>query len=48
MKILHLLGGWKWIGLSERIVNLCKKLERRSHEVIFAYRKSPFLIEDSL
>jgi len=48
MKILHLFSDWKWTGPSEPIVNLCKELERRGHEVIFAYRKPPFPVEDSL
>jgi len=48
MKILHLFSDWKWTGPSEPIVNLCKELERKGHEVIFAYRKPPFPVEDSL
>ena len=48
MKILHLFSDWKWTGPSEPIVNLCNELERREHDVIFAYRKPPFPVEDSL
>ncbi len=48
MKILHLFSDWKWTGPSEPIVNLCKELERRGHEVMLAYRKPPFFVEDSL
>ena len=48
MKILHLFSDWKWTGPSEPIVNLCKELERRGHDVTFAYRKPPFPVDDSL
>lgn len=48
MKILHLFSDWKWTGPSEPIVNLCDELGKRGHEVIFAYRKPPFPVEDSL
>ncbi|MDP2969390.1 MAG: glycosyltransferase family 4 protein [Deltaproteobacteria bacterium] len=48
MKILHLFSDWKWTGPSEPIVNLCKELERRGHDVTLAYRKPPFPVEDSL
>ncbi len=48
MKILHLFSDWKWTGPSEPVVNLCRELERRGHEVTFAYRKPPFPVEDSL
>lgn len=48
MKILHLFSDWKWTGPSEPIVNLCCELEKRGHEVILAYRKPPFPVEDSL
>lgn len=48
MKILHLFSEWKWTGPSEPILNLCKELEKRGNEVILAYRKPPFPVEDSL
>lgn len=48
MKILHLFSDWKWTGPSEPIVNLCKELERRGHDVTLAYRKPPFPVEDSI
>jgi glycosyltransferase involved in cell wall biosynthesis len=48
MKILHLFSDWKWTGPSEPIVNLCKELEGRGHEVTLAYRKPPFPAGDSL
>jgi glycosyltransferase involved in cell wall biosynthesis len=48
MKILHLFSDWKWTGPSEPIVNLCKELEKRSHDVALAYRKPPFDVEDSI
>ncbi|MDI7260469.1 MAG: glycosyltransferase family 4 protein, partial [Thermodesulfobacteriota bacterium] len=47
MKILHLFSDWKWTGPSEPLLNLCKELEERGHEVILAYQKPPFLVEDS-
>jgi len=48
MKILHLFSDWKWTGPSEPILNLCKGLEKRGHEVTLAYQKPPLPVEDSL
>jgi glycosyltransferase involved in cell wall biosynthesis len=48
MKILHLFSDWKWTGPAEPVLNLCKELERRGHDVTLAYRKPPFSVEDSL
>ena len=48
MKILHLFSDWKWTGPSEPIVNLCKELERRGHDITLAYRKPPFPVEESI
>ena len=48
MKILHLFSNWKWTGPADPIVNLCKGLEKRGHDVTFAYRKPPFPFEDSI
>ncbi len=48
MKILHLFSDWKWTGPSEPIVNLCKELEKRGHDITFAYRKPPIPVEDSI
>ncbi len=48
MKILHLLSDWKWTGPAEPVVNLCKELGKRGHEVVFAYRKPPLPVEDSI
>ena len=48
MKILHLFSDWKWTGPSEPVLNLCKGLEKRGHDVTFAYQKPPFPVEDSL
>ena len=48
MKIFHLFSDWKWTGPSEPIVNLCKELEKRGHDVTLAYRKLPFPVEDSI
>jgi glycosyltransferase involved in cell wall biosynthesis len=48
MKVLHLLSDWKWTGPAEPVVNLCMELEKRGHDVTFAYRKPPFPVEDSL
>jgi glycosyltransferase involved in cell wall biosynthesis len=48
MKILHLFSDWKWTGPAEPVLNLCKELERRGHDVTLAYRKPPFPVEDSL
>ena len=48
MKILHLFSDWKWTGPAEPVLNLCKELEKRGHDVILAYRKPPFPVEDSL
>src|SRR5512136_2609017 len=48
MKILHLFSNWKWTGPADPTVNLCKELEKRRHEVTFAYRKPPLPVEDSI
>jgi len=48
MKILHLFSDWKWTGPSEPILNLCKELEKRGHDVTLAFRKPPFPAEDSI
>jgi len=48
MKILHLFSNWKWTGPADPTVNLCKELEKRGHAVIFAYRKPPLPVEDSI
>jgi glycosyltransferase involved in cell wall biosynthesis len=48
MKILHLLSDWKWTGPAEPVLNLCRELERRGHQVILAYRRPPFPVSDSI
>ncbi len=48
MKILHLFSDWKWTGPSEPVLNLCKALEKKGHDVTLAYQKPPFPVEDSL
>ena len=41
MKILHLFSDWKWTGPAEPVLNLCKELEARDHDVTLAYRRPP-------
>lgn len=48
MKILHLFSDWKWTGPSEPVLNLCKALEKKGHNVTLAYQKPPLLVADSL
>ena len=48
MKILHLFSDWKWTGPADPVVSLCKEMERRGHQVTFAYRKPPLPVEDSI
>jgi len=48
MKILHLYSDWKWTGPAEPVLNLCREMERRGHNITLAYRKPPFPAEDSL
>jgi glycosyltransferase involved in cell wall biosynthesis len=48
MKILHLLSDWKWTGPAEPVVNLCRELEARGHQVLLAYRRPPFEVSDSI
>ena len=48
MKILHLFSNWKWTGSADPTLNLCKGLEKRGHDVTFAYRKPPLPVEDSI
>lgn len=48
MKILQLFSNWKWTGPADPVVNLCKGLEKRGHDVLLAYRKPPLPVEDSI
>ena len=48
MKILHLFSDWKWTGPAEPVINLCKGLEKRGHDVTLAYRRPPVPIEESV
>jgi len=48
MKILHLFSNWKWTGPADPTLTLCKELEKRGHDVTFAYRRPPFPFEDSI
>jgi glycosyltransferase involved in cell wall biosynthesis len=48
LKILHLFSDWKWTGPAEPVLNLCRELEQRGHEVTLAYRKAPPCVDDSL
>lgn len=41
MKILHIISDWKWTGPAEPVVNLCKELKRRGHEVTLSIAKAP-------
>lgn len=36
MKVLHILSDWKWTGPAEPVVNLCRELQDRGHEVTLA------------
>ena len=47
MKILHLFSDWKWTGPAEPVLNLCRELERRGHDVTLAYRRPPREVEES-
>jgi glycosyltransferase involved in cell wall biosynthesis len=48
LKILHLFSDWKWTGPSDPVLNLCRALEKRGHDVTLAYRKPPYPAEESL
>jgi glycosyltransferase involved in cell wall biosynthesis len=48
MKILHLFSNWKWTGPADPTLNLCQGLEKRGHDVTFAYRRPPLPVEDSI
>jgi glycosyltransferase involved in cell wall biosynthesis len=48
LKILHLFSDWKWTGPADPTVSLCKELEKRGHEVLFAHRTPPPGMEVSL
>ncbi len=48
MKILHLFSNWKWTGPADPTLALCKELEKRGHDVTFAYQKPPLPVEDSI
>ncbi|MDH3974405.1 MAG: glycosyltransferase family 4 protein [Deltaproteobacteria bacterium] len=36
MKILHIISDWKWTGPAEPVVNLCRELQDRGHDVTLA------------
>ena len=48
MKILHLFSNWKVDGPADPVLNLCKGLQDRGHDITFAYRKPPLPVEDSI
>lgn len=41
MRILHLYSDWKWTGPAEPVIQMCKSLEERGHDVTFACRVTP-------
>ena len=41
MRILHLYSDYRWTGPAEPTVNLCLKLRKRGHDVLFACRLGP-------
>lgn len=41
MNILHLYSDWRWTGPADPVLNICKKLQERGHNIILAYRKPP-------
>ncbi|MDT8391120.1 MAG: glycosyltransferase family 4 protein [Lentisphaeria bacterium] len=41
MRILHLYSDWKWTGPAEPVIQMCKALEERGHDVTFACRATP-------
>jgi glycosyltransferase involved in cell wall biosynthesis len=48
MRILHLFSDWKWTGPAEPVVNLCRALQQRGHEVTLAYRRPPIETAESM
>jgi glycosyltransferase involved in cell wall biosynthesis len=48
MKILHLFSDWKWTGPAEPVLNACRELGKRGHQVVLAYRSPPFEVSDSI
>jgi glycosyltransferase involved in cell wall biosynthesis len=48
MRILHVFGDWKWTGPAEPVLNLCRELESRGHQVLLAYRRPPLEVSDSI
>lgn len=41
MKILCLYSDWRWTGPAEPVMQMCKGMQDRGHEVIFACRATP-------
>jgi len=39
MRILHLFSNWKWTGPADPVLNLCKGLSHRGHDVTLATEK---------
>ncbi len=48
MNILHLYSDWRWTGPADPVLNICKKLQERGHNVILAYRKPPHEFSETI
>lgn len=47
MKILCLYSDWRWTGPAEPVLQMCRGLQDRGHDVVFACRKRPETISEA-
>lgn len=48
MNILHLYSDWRWTGPADPVLNICKALQERGHNVVFAYRKPTHDVSETI
>ena len=41
LKVLHLYSDWKWTGPAEPVLQICKALQERGHDIKIAFRSAP-------
>jgi len=46
LKILHLYSDWRWTGPAEPVLQICKGLRDRGHNITFAFRSPPVETEN--
>ncbi len=46
LKVLHLYSDWRWTGPAEPVLQICRGLKERGHDVKIAFRKDPVKTEN--